>query len=113
MTSQLKSADSKQIGEDFVPSFDSKTFDLQVPKLDHTMSRRVKEVKGGEAAKTEAKEKSLVSHQFKPGMIDEVPHILPCPGKEIIDTQHIVALTEQAFAQVRAQKPGGAGDQKV
>ena len=65
MTSQLKSADSKQIGEDFVPSFDSKTFDLQVPKLDHTMSRRVKEVKGGEAAKTEAKEKSLVSHQFK------------------------------------------------
>lgn len=67
MTSQLKSAESKQIREDFVPSFDSKKFDLQVPqvKLDHTMSRRVKEVKGGEAAKTEVKEKSVVAHQFK------------------------------------------------
>lgn len=37
------------------------TFDLQIPKLDHTMRRRVNEVKGGEAAKTEANELLHVS----------------------------------------------------
>lgn len=54
MTSQLKSAESKQIREDFVPSFDSKTFDLQVPqvKLDHTMSRGEGKVFRGASVQT-------------------------------------------------------------
>ena len=48
-----------------MPSFGKSSFDLQVPKLDPSMARRLKEVRGGEATKAEAKEKSLVALQFK------------------------------------------------
>ncbi|KZS01997.1 Uncharacterized protein APZ42_001138 [Daphnia magna] len=37
----------------------------EVPKLDRSMSRRLKELKGGEGSKAEMKEKKLVSHQFR------------------------------------------------
>ena len=53
-----------------------------------------------------------MAHQFKPGMVDEVPDILPRAGKEIIDTQDIVALAEQALAQVGAQESGATGYQR-
>jgi hypothetical protein len=65
MTSLQKPAESKQLRENFVPSFGKSFFDLQVPKLDPSMARRLKEVKGGEASKAKVKEKALVASQFK------------------------------------------------
>jgi hypothetical protein len=65
MTSLQKQAESKQLRENFVPSFSKSSFDLQVPKLDPSMARRLKEVKGGEASKAKAKEKALVASQYK------------------------------------------------
>jgi len=53
-----------------------------------------------------------MAHQLKPGMVDQVPDILPRAGKEIIDTQDIVALGEQALAQVGAQESGAASDKR-
>ncbi|KAI9555003.1 hypothetical protein GHT06_020294 [Daphnia sinensis] len=41
-------ARSKELRGIFSPTFDAKSFGLQVPKLDHSMSRRLKELKGGE-----------------------------------------------------------------
>ena len=31
-------------------------------------------------------------------------------GEEIVDAEHVVAVGEQALAQVRAEKAGAAGD---
>ena len=69
----MKPVESKQLRENFVPSFGKSSFDLQVPKLDPSMARRLKEVKGGEASKAEAKEKALVlASQFK--ILDSPSH---------------------------------------
>ncbi|KZR98243.1 Uncharacterized protein APZ42_006432, partial [Daphnia magna] len=65
MSSLLKSTEAKKLRGIFSPTFDSRSFDLQVPKLVHSMSRRLKELKGGEGSKVEMKEKTLVSHQFR------------------------------------------------
>jgi hypothetical protein len=61
MTSLQKPTESMQLRENFFPSFDKSCFDLQVPKLDPSMVGRLKEVKGGETSKAEAKEKALVA----------------------------------------------------
>ncbi|KAI9565167.1 hypothetical protein GHT06_008943 [Daphnia sinensis] len=65
MTSTQKPAEAKQLRENFVPSFGKSSFDLQVPKLAPSMARRLKEVRGGEASKAEAKEKALAASQYK------------------------------------------------
>ncbi|EFX61988.1 hypothetical protein DAPPUDRAFT_120679 [Daphnia pulex] len=65
MTAAQKPAEAKQLRESFVPSFGKNSFDLQVPKLDPSMARRLKEVRGGEASKAEAKEKALAASQYK------------------------------------------------
>ena len=65
MTSAQKPADAKQLRENFVPSFGKSSFDLQIPKLDPSMARRLKEMRGGEASKAEAKEKALAASQYK------------------------------------------------
>ena len=65
MTLPQKPSESKQLRESFVPAFEKSSFDLQVPKLDPSMARRLKEVRGEGASKAEAKEKALVVSQFK------------------------------------------------
>jgi hypothetical protein len=65
MTTLQKPTESKQLRENFVPTFGKSSFDLQVPKLDPSMARRLKEVRGGDASKAEAKEKSLSADQYK------------------------------------------------
>ncbi len=65
MTSAQKPTEAKQLRENFHPSFEKGSFDLKVPVLDPSMARRLKEVRGGEASKAEAKEKALVASQFK------------------------------------------------
>ena len=65
MTALQKPSESKQLRENFSPTFEKSSFELQVPKLDPSMARRLREVKSVEASKAEAKEKSLVAAQFK------------------------------------------------
>lgn len=65
MTSAQKPTEAKQLRENFHPSFEKRSFDFKVPVLDPSMARRLKEVRGGEASKAEAKEKALVASQFK------------------------------------------------
>lgn len=65
MTAAQKPAEAKQLRANFVPSFGKSSFDLQVPKLDPSMARRLKEVRGGEASKAEGKEKALAASQYK------------------------------------------------
>jgi hypothetical protein len=65
MTTSQKPTETKQLRENFHPSFEKGTFDLKVPTSDPSMARRLKEVRGGEASKAEAKEKALVASQFK------------------------------------------------
>jgi hypothetical protein len=65
MTAAQKPAEAKQLRENFVPSFGKNSFDVQVPKLDPSMARRLKEMRGGEASKAEAKEKTLAASQYK------------------------------------------------
>lgn len=54
MTSLLKTTEAKQLREEFSTSFDKHSFYLKVPKLDHSMPRRLKELKAADAAKTVA-----------------------------------------------------------
>ncbi|XP_045023289.1 uncharacterized protein LOC116935744 isoform X2 [Daphnia magna] len=65
MTSAQKPTEAKQLRENFHPSFEKRSFEFKVPVLDPSMARRLKEVRGGEASKAEAKEKALVASQFK------------------------------------------------
>lgn len=65
MTTLQKPTESKQLRENFVPTFGKSSFDLQVPKLNPSMAQRLKEVRGGDATKAEAKEKSLSAAQYK------------------------------------------------
>jgi hypothetical protein len=65
MTAAQKPAKAKQLRENFVSSFGKNSFDVQVPKLDPSMARRLKEMRGGEASKAEAKEKTLAASQYK------------------------------------------------
>jgi hypothetical protein len=59
MTTLKKPVESKQLKENFVLTFGKSSFDLQVPKLDPSMARRLKKVRLGDASKAEVKEKSL------------------------------------------------------
>ena len=43
-------------------------------------------------------------------MVEHTFDVAPCSGKIIVDADDIGALLEQAFAQVRAEKSGAAGD---
>lgn len=65
MTTPQKPEESKQLRENFIPTFEKSSFDLQVPKLDPSMARRLKEVREREASKSEVKKKSLSADQYK------------------------------------------------
>lgn len=65
MTTPQKPEESKQLRENFIPTFEKSSFDLQVPKLDPSMARRLKEVREREASKAEVKKKSLSADQYK------------------------------------------------
>jgi hypothetical protein len=52
---------TRLVARDLPPSFGKSSFDLKVPKLDPSMVERLKNVKGGEKSKGEAKEEALVA----------------------------------------------------
>ena len=51
------------------------------------------------------------AHQFEPLMRQEMLDIAPRAGEENIDAQNFRALSQQPFAQMRAEEAGAAGDQ--
>ena len=54
-----------------------------------------------------------MAHQFEIWVLQQVHDISSCAGIKIIHTQDIVTVLEQAFAQVRAEKPGPPRDQDM
>ena len=50
-------------------------------------------------------------HELEPGVVEQVGDVVLGAGEEVVDTQHVMALREQAVAQVAAQKAGAAGDE--
>jgi hypothetical protein len=52
----------------------------------------------------------IVPDHLEAMMVEHSFDVAPCTGKIIVDADDISALLEQAFAQVRAEKSGAAGD---
>ncbi len=52
------------------------------------------------------------AHEPKPRPFNEMRDVRRGTGGEVVGTQHLVAVIEQAFAQVRAQEAGTAGNNR-
>lgn len=65
MSSSAKRNQIKTLRTLYEPSFEHTSFELQVPKLDSSMARRLKELRGSESQHTEAKEKAFKDLQYK------------------------------------------------
>ena len=52
-----------------------------------------------------------MAHEFEVRIAQKVRDVVLGAGEEVVDAKHIVALGQQPFAQVRAQKPRTARDQ--
>ena len=48
--------------------------------------------------------------EFESAFIRQVYNILPTTGQKIVEPDHGVAIRQKAIAQMRPDKPGGAGD---
>ena len=58
-------------------------------------------------------EGDVVTDELEEWVVHEMRHVLLAAGVEVVEAEHLVALPEQVFAQVRAQKAGAAGDQSA
>ena len=47
------------------------------------------------------------------GLVADVLDVLQGAGVEVVQADHLVAIRQQALAQVRAQKTGTAGDDRA
>ena len=56
------------------------------------------------------RERHIVAHQLKIRFTQQRNDVLPAPGEEIVDAQHLVPVFDQSLAQVRADKSCTAGD---
>ena len=65
MSSCLQPSEAREIRKCYESKFLKRSFSLNCPKIDHSMTRRMKEKKGPELTKVEQKEKMLTSMQFK------------------------------------------------
>jgi hypothetical protein len=52
----------------------------------------------------------IVPDQLKAMIVQQVRDILLAASEEIIETNNVVALREQSFTKMRANKPGTAGN---
>ena len=50
-----------------------------------------------------------MTEEFKTGVVVKAQDIFPRTGVEVVDAEHIVAVGNEAVAQVGAQKTGAAG----
>ena len=52
----------------------------------------------------------IVTRQLKPMIVEQVRNVLPPSRKEIVETEHILSIRQQAFAQMRTNESGAASD---
>jgi len=52
----------------------------------------------------------IVPYQLEPMIVQQIRDILLAASEEIIETNNVVALREQSFTKMRANKPGTAGN---
>jgi hypothetical protein len=52
----------------------------------------------------------IVPDQLKMMVVEQIRDILLAASEEIIETNNVVALREQSFTKMRANKPGTAGN---
>ena len=57
------------------------------------------------------RERHVMTHQLEVRIGQQMRDVVPGAGEEIVDAQHVMALVEQAFAQVRTEEPAPSGDQ--
>ena len=57
------------------------------------------------------RKRHVVAHQLEARMADQMLDVALAAGEEIVDANDVVAVGNQAIAQVRAEKAGTAGDQ--
>ena len=50
-------------------------------------------------------------HQFEGRRVEQMRDVVLLARVEIVDAQHVVAVRHEAFAQVRAEEAGAAGDE--
>jgi len=52
----------------------------------------------------------IVAYQFKVGIADEVLYINLAAGKKIIETDNVMSLSDESFAEVGTEESGAAGN---
>jgi len=57
------------------------------------------------------RKRHIVPHQFKVRVVEQVRHVGFAAGKEVIDTQHVVAVFDEAVTEMGAKEAGAAGDE--
>ena len=56
-------------------------------------------------------EGDVVAHQLEVGVVEQVGDVVLGAGEEVIDADDVMAVGEEAFAEVTAQEAGAAGDE--
>ena len=51
----------------------------------------------------------VVADQLEVGAVEQPEHIRLLTGEEVVDADDVMAVVDQALAQMRAEKPGAAG----
>ncbi len=57
------------------------------------------------------RERDVVTDELEPRIVVQMVDVPVGAREQLVDAQHLVALLEQAIAQVRAQEAGAAGDE--
>ena len=57
------------------------------------------------------REGDVVAHRLEVRIAEQVRDVVLAPGEVVVDAQHVVAVAQQAFAQMRAEEAGAAGHQ--
>ena len=57
------------------------------------------------------RERHVVTHQLEPLVVEQREDVFARAREEIVDAQHVVAVGQQALAEMRAQEAGAAGDE--
>ena len=55
----------------------------------------------------------VVAHRLEMWVGQQMSDVVLAPGEIIVDAEHVVALGQQALAQMRAEKTGAAGDENT
>jgi hypothetical protein len=56
------------------------------------------------------REGDVVAHQLEVRVAEQVDDVVLGAGEEVVHAEHVVAVGDQALAEVRAEEAGAAGD---